>query len=401
MNAVSSTSRSPRRLMVVSDDLVSGWIGKGELVPRYYNPEDVFDEVHLLLTNDDRPPVDALQEMAGAASLEVHNVPTGERLLTRTLGYRPRLLRRWGRGAVDVARAVRPDVVRSYGVGLNSFLAYELKRVLGIPYAISLHGNPDVDYYRGRLATTYRSKLHGRAIESAEVVSLKHADIVLPVYSPILPYLRKHGIERYELIYNFVGRGAVPKSDYGLDPSAVKTVCVGRQQSQQKDPAPIIDAVAELPGVRLHLIGDGDLHESLVERARCSGAADRIRLTSAMPNRDVLAVLADADLYLYSSVNFELSKTCIEAALTGLPIVIGDRMGEPAEELQGDHMRLVAPTKEGFRSAIEELVADDAERARLGRSARRHAAANWAPEEMERRVADVYRRLLAQPRVSR
>lgn len=380
-------------LLVMVPDRVSALVAKGEIVPRYYNPDDLFSELHLTLTNDDAPDPGALQVLVGSAAGHVHNLPVPRALGYRTLGWRPLLLRRWAACGVELARRIRPRLVRCYGPGLNAVAALEIKRQLGIPYVLSLHGNPDVDYLRGRLARSTRDRIRGKLIERMEVEVVRGADMVLPVYTPIVPYLRRHGVTRYEVVYNAVGHGIVPKTSYAASGPRVRAVCVGRQQTLQKDPSHIIDAVAALPGVELLLIGDGDLHDALVRRAADSGAGDRIRFERSMPNHRVLEELRNADLYVYSSINYEISKTCIEAAITGLPVVINDRNGDPAEELRGGHFRLVSDAKDAYRQAIEQLAADEAARAELGRRARAHAERHWAPEAMERRVAEIYAQL--------
>src|SRR4029077_18488300 len=106
----------------------------------------------------------------------------------------------------------------------------------------------------------------------------------------------------------------------------IKIVCVGRQQSLQKDPTPIVEAVAELPNVSLLLIGSGDLHESLRSLVERLHIADRVTFATAVPNNKILEILPSFDFYVYSSINYEISKTCIEAALAGLPVIINDRM---------------------------------------------------------------------------
>ena len=42
-------------LMVILSDRLSELIDKGEVVPRYYNPGNLFRTVHIVLCNDDRP----------------------------------------------------------------------------------------------------------------------------------------------------------------------------------------------------------------------------------------------------------------------------------------------------------------------------------------------------------
>ncbi len=120
-------------------------------------PWDLFNEIHLLMTNDDgRTPIycglwSDLREFISTTCQS-----TQGNILLSTLGYQPWLLRDLGAKARKLAQAIQPHLVRVYGVGFQSFLAYQMFRHLGIPYVVSLHGNSDVDYSRGRLARDWR-----------------------------------------------------------------------------------------------------------------------------------------------------------------------------------------------------------------------------------------------------
>lgn len=382
-----------RSLLVIIPDRLSLIVRKGEVTPRYYNPGNLFREVHILLINDDRPDATGVQAMVGDANLTIHNLPASMDTFVRSFGWRPSLLRSWAAPAARIAERLGAELVRCHGNGLNAFAALEIKRALGIPYVVSLHGNPDVDYNRGRLGRTWQRKIAGVAIESVEIVSITNADFVAPVYSPIVPYLEKHGVSRYEVIHNAVACDGAEKTNYAIH-GRVRALCVGRQESLQKDPSPIIEAVAALPSVDLTLIGDGDLHESLRALAARLGIERRVRFIRNMPNADVLNEMIRADVYIYCSDNWEISKTCIEASLIGLPIILNRRRGGLADELVGDHVLAVEQSAEGYRAALQTLIGDQAQREKLGRKASRIAHECWDPAAMEARYVRVYRGLL-------
>src|SRR6185436_8343846 len=178
-------SREYERLFVIIPDRLSLLVNKGEVTPRYYNPGNLFREVHIIMTSDDRPDPAGVQLMVGDARLAIHNLPAGTDTFARSFGWRPALLRSWAAPAVQLATSAPPQLIRCHGNNLNAFAAFEIKRALGVPYIVSLHGNPDVDYNRGRLGRTWQRKLAGVAIESVEIASIKNADFVVPVYSPI------------------------------------------------------------------------------------------------------------------------------------------------------------------------------------------------------------------------
>lgn len=382
-----------RPLLVMVPDHLSELVQKGEITARYYNPGELFDEVHLLMTNADRPDAAALQKTVGRAALHLHNLPADKKTFARSLGFRPFLLESWAAPAVDLARRIGPAMIRCHGNYLNAFAASVIKRKLGVPYVVSLHINRDEDM-RGR-ASSLKDRLYTNATRDIERISLRHADLVLPVYQPIVPYLQNMGVSHYEVAYNVLNPEHLrKKDDYALhDP--VRVISVGRQ-FREKNPENLIRAVARIPGAHLTLVGDGEYHGRLVRAAQECGAPERISFETAIPNDVLCRSLPEYDIFATHTEFWEISKSVLEPLLTGLPVVLNRRAGRPVPELQGDHVMLVDNTEEAWRAAIEKLIADHAFREKLGRTAYAHAQERWAPHKTEARFADIYRKVMKQ-----
>lgn len=376
--------------MVIVPDRVSAWVDKGEIVDRYLNPGDVFDEVHLVMTNGDRPDPAAVQTMAGRAVAHVHNLPSGGRAgFALTAGWWPPLVRAWSASAVRLGRRIRPHLVRCHGVRLNALAGVRIREALGCPLVISVHHQPDTHLRSGTAA----QRVIGGLMEATERRALAGSDAAVGVYAPILPYLRRLGAPNPLVIYNAVGRPA-RKSDYALSGARARVLCVGRQDAGVKDPTPILDAVAADPGLELHLIGTGDLHEALRRRASSLQAGSRVQFTPSLPNDAVLEALSHADLFASASAALEVSKTVLEASLAALPIVVNDRAGGLAEELRAGNVAVVDGTAESFRVALTRLAGDEDERRRLGQAAAAFADTRWDPDRMEATWAALYVDLL-------
>jgi glycosyltransferase involved in cell wall biosynthesis len=376
-----------RGLLLLPADRLSDWVDKGEVVERYWNPGNVFDRVDVVsLYEGDRPDPARMQAMAGDAEVHLHTVPIPDGLYRRTLGFRPRLLGGWAEPIVALAERLQPALVRCHAAHLNAYAALRIRERLGVPYVVSLHINPDEDVRSRALSRGDRLRL--RAMEPLERAGLRGADIVLPVYEPIVPYLRRMGVSRYEVAYNMVGgRHVRVKEDYRLhDP--VRVVSVGRL-IPAKNPIALIRAIDQLDGVELLVVGDGPLRGELE-----AAAGPRVRFAPAVPNAELCALLADQDVFATHSQHWEISKAVLESLLTGLPVVLNRRVGEPVPELQDGVCRFVDNTVEGYRDALTALIADHAERERLGRRGRDIAQARWSPEHTEARFADIYRRTL-------
>ena len=384
------------RLMVIIPDRLSDLLRKGEVTERYYNPGALFREVHLVMTNDDQPDPEPVQKMVGDAKLYLYNAQPPRRFFFRTLGWRPWLLRSWAEGVGELARAIRPQLIRCHGAHLNAFAAFRINSRLGVRYVLSLHNNPD-EAVRGRTRDV-KAWLADRAIESVAKIALRNAALVLPVYLSILPYLKGLDVERYEVAYNVVNPSNLRrKEDYRLhDP--VRVVSVSRQfKGNNQDN--LIRAVAQLPNVHLTLVGDGPYHDYLRKVAEETDAADRVTFHRALPNDELCRGHPNCDIFAVHTEYSGVSKSVLEALLTGLPVVINRRKEEPAPELTDDICLLVENTTEAYREGLERLIRDHAFREKLGRAAYARAQEHWSPEKTEANFVEIYRRVLAEETV--
>jgi L-malate glycosyltransferase len=377
--------------MVIVPDAISDLIRKGEITERYYNPGNLFREVHLVMTNDDRPASASVQKMVGNARLFLHNLPDSRRSFVPSFGWRPWLLGHWAEKALDLARTVRPVLIRCHGALLNAFAAATIKQKMGIPYLVSLHINPDEDV-RGR-AQNLVKRLVTRAQQDVERIGLLNADMVMPVYQPIVPYLQRLGVTRYEVCYNSLNPTHLRrKDDYRLH-NPVRVISVGRQ-FKEKNPENLIKAVARLTNVRLTLVGDGSYHVHLKRVANDCNAGDRVEFIASLPNDELCRKLPEFDIFATHSEYWEISKSVLEPLLTGMPVVINRRLGAPVPELTDDICMLVTNTTDGYRQALARLIGDSGYRERLGRAAYAHAEANWSPAITEGKFVAIYRRIL-------
>ncbi len=380
-----------KRLMVIVPDRLSDIIKKGEVTDRYYNPGNLFEEVHVIMTNDDRPDPGAMRRMVGKARLFLHNLPDTRKMFAPTLGWRPWLLGPWAARAVRLAQEVRPAMIRCHGALLNAYAAACIKQALGIPYVVSMHINPDEDV-RGR-ARGWLKRIVTHAQQDIERIGLLNADLVMPVYRPIVPYLERMGVTRYEVCYNVLNQTNLRrKGDYRLH-QPVRVLSVGRQ-FEDKNPDNLIRAVSQLPNVELTLVGDGPYHHYLRDVAMACGIQDRVVFHSSLPNDELCRSLADYDIFATHSEYWEISKSVLEALLVGLPVLLNRRHGEPVPELTEEICMLVPNTTEAYLNALRRLISDDDFREKLGRTAYAHAQAHWSPEKTEAKFVDIYRRIL-------
>ncbi len=381
-----SVQAMTHKLLVIPADRISDWIEKGEVLPLYHNPGNMFDEIHILLLHDENPSTAALQSMAGKANIFVHKHPIPEKFFNKTLGWQPFLTKSWEKKVINVVDGINPDCIRCYGAYLNLVLAKRIKKTLNIPYLVSLHINPEENIHNAQGA---REKIINFFLDRLERRGLRDADLILPVYEPIVPYLKKRGLKNYKVHYNMVQHNeSQPKNDYSLH-APIKILCVGRQ-FEDKDPSNLMRAVARRNDAQLTIIGKGRIHEQLKALAQTLGVEKFIFIES-MDNRQLCAALPDFDIMALHSEYFEFSKVMIESMLAGLPLLVNYRTtGQQIPELSEDTCLRVPATEQGYIDGLEKMLGDHAFREKTGRNAAEKASRNWSLKKTEEQFIKTY-----------
>lgn len=128
-----------------------------------------------------------------------------------------------------------------------------------------------------------------------------------------------------------------------------------------------IEALAELArhrsGARLVVIGEGEERAALTALATRLGVADKVRLTGALPNTELLKWYSAADVLLLCSSREGWANVLLESMACGTPVVATDIWGTPEVVAAPEAGRLVAErTGAAFAAGIETLLASGVDR---------------------------------------
>lgn len=376
---------SADRLMVIIPDRLTTLINKGEITERYYNPGELFKEVHIVLNNDDHPDPRLVQKTVGAAKLHIHNLPRPS--FIASIGWQFSLIQSWLKEGLDLAKTIQPSLIRTHNNFLEGYLASEIKKELMTPVVISLHGVWDRD-----CLTTPLHKLRKQFLIKLEKASFAAADAVIAVYKPIIRYAKDYGAKRVELIYNIVAGGDIkPRDNYRLS-DKLRLITINRQL-EEKNPENILRAIKDIDCEYL-LVGDGAYHERLKTLARDLELNRKVRFVKAMPNHELCALLPTYDLMVSHCDYWGMSKTTIEGALAGLPIILNRHPLEPIPDLEGDWVTLCDNSPDGYGEVIKRFAEREDLRADFGKRALQHAKENFYPEVMESKTVALYRELM-------
>lgn len=142
-----------------------------------------------------------------------------------------------------------------------------------------------------------------------------------------------------------------------------------------------LDAAAQLDGVTLLVVGDGEERERLAARA-----GENVRFLGALPRERVLDVLAAADAVALTSDWENFPHVLVEGLAVGTPVVATAVGGVPEIVEDGTNGLLVPPRDpHAFAAAVRRLL-DDAQRLR---ASARSSVARFAPERVLDRLEAV------------
>ncbi len=339
----------PRKLVVFPNDPLSAYHAKGEIKTRYFNPKNFFDEIHVISLFDSDAREEEVREVAGTASLKIHVI--GKTTLLNIKSKKE--------DAIKLISTIQPDVIRAYNPLLQGWLAVETGRKLSIPVVISLMGDYDRDLRhfakKNKNIKSYLKLLYTKRF--LESHSIKNADAIIIIYDFIRKYAEKMGARKIHLIYNRIDLSQFSSHvDPAFTESKPVVICVGRLM-KEKNQECIIRAVKDLE-VNLLLIGDGPQYNELTNLAKDLGIQEKVKFERALPHKDIPRYYAAADIFALPIKYGGFAIPVLEAAASGIPVILPKQDFDPNPELIRDFALLVDNNPESFKIAIETILSD-------------------------------------------
>jgi len=174
-------------------------------------------------------------------------------------------------------------------------------------------------------------------------------------------------------------------------------VCVSRFSGRRTDGRPgktegvleLVRSMAEVPQNAICVIvGDGEGRAEVeAERARL-GLEERVRLTGAVPNRDIHTYYAASDVFAYP---YDLDRpwlSGLEAQASGRPVVT-IRTGSAEATVDDGRTGLLARDVHEFRARLAELLGDRERCERMGLAAREYVMRHHSLEVRVRQFEDM------------
>lgn len=195
------------------------------------------------------------------------------------------------------------------------------------------------------------------------------------------------------------------RGTWGAGPDTIVVGCVANYKPY-KGLELLIRVVVRLaagpagPDLRLVLVGEGRLRPELEELRAELRAEQIVILHGSEP--EARNVYGGFDIAVLASEAEGLPNVVLEAAAAGLPIVATDA-GGTREIIRDSTTGLLVPVgdEDAMVSALERLLRDPVERARLGEAARADVLERFATDRMVGEFATLYRELVAPGRPRR
>lgn len=325
-------------------------IKKGELTRNYYNPEGLFQRViFLVFSEEDRLELEASASVSDAlCDFILVRVP--KHFFIRMLGWRKPLLKFWAKKHID--KIPKVDMVRSYGLHVNSYFGTLIAKEQSVPHLISLHTNPreNIKIHLDHSPLNIIGTIKLLSLRGIEKYSLVNADKVICVYQSICSYTSRW-IDKCEVIYNSVP--PIPNVKTNYKPFK-KGVLVGRLMLG-KNPTHVIRALAQLPEFRLDIIGDGPLRNELMSLAIELGVSEQCSFIQSMTNENLRKNLQNYDFAV--SVNFYggVSKVVLEYMASKVPVISTYRNDGKLPEIIDSSCVLTLDDEKSWVEAIRKL----------------------------------------------
>ena len=182
------------KLCIFPNDPLQAYYEKGEIKERYYNPENLFDEIHFITMIEKDIDASKIQTVAGKAKITIHsvgkiNVKTRNKHFERIL---------------NIVREIQPDAIRAFNPLIEGWVAAKCAKKLEIPFFLSLHTQYDSNRKILKKTNLKKYLVLKYTEKFIEPYVLRSADKITCIYKIIEPYVLKHNHKKPEILHNRV-----------------------------------------------------------------------------------------------------------------------------------------------------------------------------------------------------
>lgn len=337
-----------KKLVVFPNDALLDYYNKGEIKERYFNPENWFEEIHIISLFDNEIEEQKVQKLAGNAKLIIHNF--GKVNLTNYKSYEGKIMAK--------ISEINPAIIRSFNPRIQGWLATKIGNKLNVPVIISLHTNylqqTNLEKKQGNYFKFLKLKYLAKKLEK---FSLNNSDAVICVYEFIVPYAKQMNARNIEVIYNKIDlkkfSTEITKKFVSKKPVIIS---VGRL-IEQKNRIPLIKSIKELDA-ELLIIGDGPELENINNTIEHNNLKSKVKIIKKIPNEELAQYYRSADIFALPLENLDgIPIPFLESMACGLPVVT-TKHSDSFSEITDEAVVFVENDPQEFSKTFQKIISD-------------------------------------------
>ena len=376
------------KVLIFPNDSLIAYLEKGELKDRYFNPNNIFSEVHFITFSSKECKVEEIQKVLGEAKGYIHRL---DALSTLDMFMPQRRIDE----VQKLAKEIECDIVRGFSTTYSGYFTVEVAKAKGLKSIISLHTNFDDMRYQFIKRKDYLRYLKYFITKySLEKKVLQEVDQLIAKYKFTKKYAIDNGASenKIELIYNqvFFDKFFPLKKE---KKDEIRVISVGNLEIG-KGQRVLVDAIPKLTGnILFTFVGNGEDYELLQSKVKEYGVEDRVTFIKSIPNDKLARLYREHDIF---SLPIQYGGICIpalEATASGLALVMPKPIHEDTPEITGEYAEVVENSVDGFSRGIQK-VADNFELRISMIKKGLKIIQNYNGNIMEQKEANLYKRLI-------
>jgi glycosyltransferase involved in cell wall biosynthesis len=304
-------------------------------------------------------------------------------------------LTKWRR-VKELLKEKKVDLIHAHGTRAASNVLWAA-RSLGIPVVYTIHGwsfHQDQRTLLKRMRIAGESYITSRTAVNISVSNANQASGRKNIKG-FTSVLVNYGIDQKKFSPGGVTKDV--RAELGIGKDELLVLFIARF-TKQKQPLAMIrgfkEALERVPGMRLLMVGDGELREEALRLSEELGLADRILFQTF--RQDVPDVLAAADIFVLPSLWEGLPIGLLEAMAMGKAIIASDVDGT-GEVLKNGENGLLIQTGHLVSSLSEALVKlgkDKEMQKKFEQKAIETISGRFNVTRMAREIEDIYNKVL-------
>lgn len=186
-----------------------------------------------------------------------------------------------------------------------------------------------------------------------------------------------------------------------ISPGRLRLLFVGRviRSKGVRDVVRAMAKLADVDGLTLDVVGEGDDLAPCTDEARKLGVSNRITFHGKLPRNEVEPFYERADVFVFPSFREPSGNAVLEAMSHGLAMIVADRGGPGFVVDDACGFRIPVTDPEQFSLGIADSIRRLAQRrdliAAMGTAARERVRAQFLWDAKVERMSDLYHRTLA------